>query len=65
MIPEIILLFVAFSFLTLDIFLFNRKGKWLIAGYNTASKQEKEEYDEKKLCKSDKPHLYSLLYHAL
>jgi NADH:ubiquinone oxidoreductase subunit 3 (subunit A) len=27
------------------------KGSWLIAGYNTASKKEKEKYDEKKLCR--------------
>jgi len=27
------------------------KGSFLIAGYNTASKQEKEKYDEKKLCR--------------
>lgn len=26
------------------------KGSWLIAGYNTLSKEEKEKYDEKKLC---------------
>lgn len=28
------------------------KGSWLIAGYNTASKKEKEKYDEKKLCRA-------------
>lgn len=27
------------------------KGSFLIAGYNTASKEEKERYDEKKLCR--------------
>ena len=28
------------------------KGAFLIAGYNTASKEEKEKTDEKKLCKA-------------
>lgn len=26
-------------------------GSWLISGYNTASKEEKEKYNEKKLCR--------------
>lgn len=26
-------------------------GSWLIAGYNTASQEEKEKYNEKKLCR--------------
>jgi len=50
-IAEIIILIVAFLFMVLSIFLFNGKGKWLIAGYNTASKEEQKKYDEKKLCK--------------
>lgn len=29
---------------------FRGKGSFLIAGYNTASKEEKQRYDEKKLC---------------
>lgn len=52
MIPEIIILVVAFLFFIIGIFLFNGKGRWLIAGYNTASKEEKEKYDEKKLCRA-------------
>lgn len=28
------------------------KGAFLIAGYNTSSKEEKAKYDEKKLCRS-------------
>lgn len=52
MIPEIIILTVAFLFFIIGIFLFNGKGKWLIAGYNTASKEEKQKYDEKKLCRA-------------
>lgn len=27
------------------------KGAWLIAGYNTAPKREKEKYDQKALCR--------------
>lgn len=35
----------------LGILFLNGKGSFLIAGYNTASKAEKEKIDEKKLCK--------------
>jgi drug/metabolite transporter (DMT)-like permease len=34
----------------LGIVLLSGKGSFLIAGYNTASKAEKEKIDEKKLC---------------
>lgn len=27
------------------------KGAWMIAGYNTATKEEKEKYNEKALCR--------------
>ena len=27
-------------------------GSWFISGYNTASKEEKEKYNEKKLCRT-------------
>ena len=27
-------------------------GSWFISGYNTASKEEKAKYDEKKLCRT-------------
>lgn len=52
MIAEIIILVVALLFLIISIFLFNGKGKWLIAGYHTLSKDEQKKYDEKKLCKA-------------
>ena len=39
-------------FFILGVFLMNGRGSWLIAGYNTASREEKEKYDEKKLCRS-------------
>ena len=36
----------------LSIVLISGHGSWLISGYNTASKEEKEKYDEKKLCRT-------------
>ncbi len=50
MMAEITILAMALMFFIISIFLF--KGKWLIAGYNTASKEEKKKYDEKKLCRA-------------
>lgn len=41
---------LAVVFLLISLLLFTGKGTWLIAGYNTSSKKEKEKYDEKKLC---------------
>ena len=38
-------------FLFLGILFWNGKGAFLIAGYNTSSKKEKEETDENKLCR--------------
>ncbi len=38
-------------FLILGIVLWRGKGAWLIAGYNTSSKEEKAKYDEKALCR--------------
>ncbi|MCI8360420.1 MAG: DUF3784 domain-containing protein [Clostridiales bacterium] len=38
-------------FIILGIVFLSGKGLFLIAGYNTASKAEKAEIDEKKLCK--------------
>lgn len=37
--------------LIFTIILLSGRGAWLIAGYNTASKEEKAKYDEKKLCR--------------
>jgi hypothetical protein len=36
---------------TLSIILLMGKGSFLIAGYNTASKEEKEKYNVKRLCR--------------
>ena len=35
----------------MSITLLSGHGSWLIAGYNTASKEEKAKYNEKKLCR--------------
>lgn len=37
-----------------------KKVTWLISGYNTASKEKKEEYDVEKLCKYFGNFLYAL-----
>ncbi len=42
---------IATLFAVLGIILWNGKGAWLIAGYNTSSKTEKSKYDEKALCR--------------
>lgn len=52
MIAEVIILIVAVLFLILSICLFNGKGKWFIAGYNTATNQEKKKINEKKMCRA-------------
>lgn len=39
-------------FTVLSIVLLSGHGSWFISGYNTASKEEKEKYDEKKLCRT-------------
>ena len=44
------IVFVIFA--VLSIVLISGHGSWLISGYNTASKEEKEKYDEKKLCRT-------------
>ena len=39
-------------FAVLSIVLLLGHGSWFISGYNTASKKEKEKYNEKKLCRT-------------
>lgn len=48
----VIRLLVAASFLVLSVVFSRGKGTPLIAGYNTASPEEKARYDEKKLCRA-------------
>lgn len=40
-------------FAVISIVLFSGHGSWLISGYNTASKEEKSKYNEKKLCRTN------------
>ncbi len=47
----IISILIIVIFVILGIFLYNGKGSFLIAGYNTLPKEEKEKYDEKALIK--------------
>ena len=49
--PDYIIWIAAVVLLILSIVLLTGRGSWLIAGYNTASKEEKSRYDEKKLCR--------------
>ena len=39
-------------FAVISIMLISGHGSWFISGYNTASKEEKAKYDEKKLCRT-------------
>lgn len=52
MVAEIIILILALIFFIISIFLFFGKGKWLIAGYNTMSRENRKKYDERRLCKA-------------
>lgn len=49
--PDWILWVVLIIFLLMTIALLTGHGAFLIAGYNTAGKQEKSKYNEKKLCR--------------
>ena len=50
--PDWILWIVFIIFAVLSIVLLLVHGSWFISGYNTASKEEKEKYNEKKLCRT-------------
>ena len=50
---DVIVWIVFVIFAVLSIILLSGHGSWFISGYNTASKEEKEKYDEKKLCRSE------------
>lgn len=52
MLPLLIFHVIVFGFLiVLGVFFFCGKGAFLIAGYNTSSKEEKSHIDEKLLCR--------------
>lgn len=47
------IVYVGFIILAiLSIVLISGHGSWFISGYNTASKEEKAKYNEKKLCRT-------------
>ena len=50
--PDWIVWVVFVIFVVISIVLLSGHGSWFIAGYNTASKEEKKKYDEKKLCRT-------------
>ena len=50
--PDWVVWIVFVIFAVLSIVLLSGHGSWFISGYNTASNEEKEKYDEKKLCRT-------------
>ena len=50
--PDWVVWIVFVIFAVLSIVLLSGHGSWVISGYNTATKEEKEKYDEKKLCRT-------------
>lgn len=50
--PDWVIWIVFVIFLVISIILLSGHGSWFISGYNTASKEEKAKYDEKKLCRT-------------
>ncbi|NLO84914.1 MAG: DUF3784 domain-containing protein [Clostridiales bacterium] len=48
---ELIICLVVVLLFVMSIVLLSGKGAFLIAGYNTASKEEQSTYDRKKLCR--------------
>lgn len=50
--PDGVIWIVFILFTILSIILLSGHGSWLISGYNTASKEEKAKYNEKKLCRT-------------
>lgn len=49
--PDWELWIIFIIFIVISAMLISGRGGWLISGYNTASKEEKSKYDEKKLCR--------------
>ncbi len=47
---QLVFLAAVLFFIVLGIVFMNGKGAFLIAGYNTSCKEEKEKYDKKALC---------------
>lgn len=49
--PDLVLWIVLVGLAILSLVLLSGHGAGLIAGYNTASEEEKNQYDQKKLCR--------------
>ena len=49
---EVVLSIGALLFLALSIPLLAGRGAWLVAGYNTMAANQRERYDERKLCRA-------------
>lgn len=49
--PDWLLWAVTALFGAISLALLLGRGSWLIAGYNTASPEEKQKYDQKRLCR--------------
>ncbi len=47
----IFILLMAVLFFVLGLLLFRGRCSWMIAGYNTASDEERAKYDERKICR--------------
>lgn len=45
------ILLMAILLFAITAYLISGHGGWLVSGYNTASPEEKKQYDEKKLCR--------------
>ena len=50
--PDWIIWIVFVILAVISIILLSGHGSWFISGYNVATKEEKEKYDEKKLCRT-------------
>ena len=53
----IVIFCIAAVLLIMGIVLCTGHGSWLLAGYNTMKKEEKEKYDVKKLCRGTGIHM--------
>ena len=49
--PDWLLSVVIAVFAVLSVLFLLGKGSWLIAGYNTASEKEKQQYNKRRLCR--------------
>ncbi len=48
----VICIILGLLFIAMSVFLFMGKGKWLIAGFNTMSEEERAQYDDRKVCRA-------------